>query len=374
MRTIAPSLILLASITISLPCAATYVKGYYRKDGTYVAPHYRRSPTHSGSTTSYSGATYSGTTPSYDATIPSRPFVTQSPQATTPQEPCAWVDADGTPCKRSANPGYKYCYRHVGLTPPSAAHVNVTKADVDSKAASSLSLDEISIAHGIPLSVPQVSETPKPKWRKQNLTLTVSAFFAMMFLSCFGFAVFSRCSVHNKIVRTLLTIPGVLGVSLLFYWYVPVRQHQSQSHQASDKALPSCKTWSWSAAPQSRLLFVCSRERIKGDCVQLVLNGKTKCYAGIAFPRWLTVPSKQTVPVAVKFDDNDPIEDPWISAKDGGGIFAPWPNKDFIEAAEESKDFGITFKDVAGAFYTFTFDIRKLRATLGPDRKYFIGD
>ena len=252
--------------------------------------------------------------------------------------------------------------------------VRLNKIDTLSNAAANLLLDEISIAHGIPSSVSQVSETPKPKWKKQNFALTVSAFFVMMFLSGLGFAVFSKCSIPNKIVRAFLTIPGILGASLLFYWYVPVRQQHSQSHQASDKSLTSCKAWSWSAAPGSRLLFVCSRERINGESVQLVLNGKLKCYAGIAFPRWLTVPSKLTVPVAAKFDDNDPIEDPWIRAKDGSGIFAPWANKDFIEAAEESKDFGVTFKDTAGVFYTFTFDIRKLRATLGPDRKHFIGD
>ena len=373
MRVIAP-LILLTFVTISLPCSATYVKGYYRKNGTYVAPHYRRNPTHSGSTTSYSGAIYSGTTPSYGTTIPSRPLVTRTPQVTTPQEPCAWVDADGTPCKRNANPGYKYCYRHVGLTPPSTVNTDVKKEDVAANVASNLSLGESSIAHGILSSVSQVSETPKPKWKKQNLALAVSVFFAMMFFLGLGFAVFSKCSVPNKIVRTFLTIPGILGASLLVYWYVPVRQQQSQSHQASDKSSTSCKVWSWSTVPQSRLLFVCSRENINGDCVQLVLNGKSKCYAGIAFPRWLTIPSKQTVPVAAKFDDCDPIEVPWIRAKNGSGIFAPWAIKDFIETAEESKDFGVTFKDTAGVFYTFTFDIRKLRATLGPDRKYFIGD
>ena len=252
--------------------------------------------------------------------------------------------------------------------------VHLNKIDAPSNTASNLLLDEISIAHGIPSSVSQVSEAPKPKWKKQDLALSVSVFFAMMFLVVLGFAVFSKCSVLNKIVRTFLAIPGILGASLLFYWYVPVRQRQSQSHQASDKSPTSCKAWSWSVAPQSRLLFVCSRERINGECVQLVLNGKSKCYAGIAFPRWLTVPSKQTVPVAAKFDDSDPIEDPWVRAKDGSGIFAPWANKDFIEAAEESKDFGVTFRGATGVFYTFTFDIRKLRATLGQDRKHFIGD
>ena len=153
---------------------------------------------------------------------------------------------------------------------------------------------------------------------------------------------------------------------------MPVRQSPITSNQEEGQTSAACVSWSWSATPNSRLLFVCSRERIKGDCVQLVLNGESRCYAGIGFPKWLTVPSHQTVSVTAKFDSNEPLKDPWIRAKDGSGIHVPWPVKDFIEAVEESKDFGVTFKDNTGAFYTFTFDVRRLRATLGPDRKHFM--
>lgn len=34
----------LSSIFTSFSFADTYVNGYYKKDGTYVAPHYRSSP------------------------------------------------------------------------------------------------------------------------------------------------------------------------------------------------------------------------------------------------------------------------------------------------------------------------------------------
>ncbi len=35
---------LLVGATFSMAVADTYVRGYYRKDGTYVRPHYRSSP------------------------------------------------------------------------------------------------------------------------------------------------------------------------------------------------------------------------------------------------------------------------------------------------------------------------------------------
>ena len=35
---------LLVGVPVSVAVADTYVRGYYRKDGTYVRPHYRSSP------------------------------------------------------------------------------------------------------------------------------------------------------------------------------------------------------------------------------------------------------------------------------------------------------------------------------------------
>lgn len=44
-------LVTLLSLTClsSVALADTYVRGYYRNDGTYVAPHYRSSPNHTKS-------------------------------------------------------------------------------------------------------------------------------------------------------------------------------------------------------------------------------------------------------------------------------------------------------------------------------------
>jgi hypothetical protein len=44
-KTIAMLLTVVLVFVMLLPCfASTYVKGYYRSNGTYVAPHYRSSP------------------------------------------------------------------------------------------------------------------------------------------------------------------------------------------------------------------------------------------------------------------------------------------------------------------------------------------
>jgi hypothetical protein len=55
----------LLGIAVFAVCAytgaqTTHVDGYYRKDGTYVQPHERRSAGTTDSTTSHSSATYSG--------------------------------------------------------------------------------------------------------------------------------------------------------------------------------------------------------------------------------------------------------------------------------------------------------------------------
>ena len=36
--------VLLLLFFVQMSCSATYVKGYYKKDGTYVSSHYRKSP------------------------------------------------------------------------------------------------------------------------------------------------------------------------------------------------------------------------------------------------------------------------------------------------------------------------------------------
>lgn len=383
-RIIAPLLTLLAFAMIALPCDATYVKGYYRKNGTYVAPHYRRSPTSSKPTTSHKGySRTSGTyvTPQYQQETASSspatsystsiPYENARPQQDIPVGPCAWVDENGVPCKRNANPGYRYCYRHVGLTPPSAKTNHAGKQEPVNETTHNLSLGEITVEHGTLVSVQQTGSKHALK-KTRSVSLAVSTFFVLLFISVVGFSLFSQCSVPHKIVRAALAIPGILGASLLMYWYGPVRRSVAVTNVPTEEE-PNA-AWHWSARPESRLLFVTSNEKIKGDHVQLVLNGKGKPYVGIAFPVWLNVQTRATIPVAVRFDNNEPLQDPWIRSKNGGGMFAPWSMKDFIEAAEASHSFGITFEDKNKMSYTFTFNIGKLKITLGPDRKYFMED
>ena len=239
-------------------------------------------------------------------------------------------------------------------------------------ATANLSLGEISVEQGLP-PLRRRSEsrcTVKKTWRA---SWSVGVFLALLCVSAGGFWLFSHCSTAHKIVRISLTIPGLLGASLLAYWYIPVRQSCVAGNASSEEGVKTGNTWQWSSKPESRLLFVVSREKIKGDNIQLVLNGKGKPYVGIAFPDWLNVQKKETIPVAAKFDANDTLQDPWIRAKDGSGIYAPWSMKDFIEAAEVSQKFGVTFEGKNKMTYTFTFDIQKLQITLGPDRKHFIG-
>ena len=476
------------------------VKGYYRKDGTYVSPHVRnvgggsKSYRHSYSTPSYSTPSYSTpsySTPSRGASSDNKTSIDRSLDS-LPR--CQAVNEDGSICKHPANPGLKYCYRHVrnqgapkveseenqkaktrqwmadiddaikryvksskGPPPESLKELQAqmggivsrlndawgepfryetdgvgysiasngpdrkfgtsddiaiirkgteqTKPDVEkpnpakpvqevvskkesistTKAASgaknepgdentsNLSLVEIPFSKDKFQSKPSGANQQTTKPQARSVALATCSFIGLLILAFFGFTLFSKCSIANKITRTLLSIPGILAVSLLAYWYVPVQKAMPIAQEPSENSADDFKGWIWSRVPGSRLLFINSNEKISGDCVQLVLNGKGKPYAGIALPLWLSVQRKSTITVAAKFDDNDTLQDPWIRAKNDSGIIAPWPMKDFIEAAEASRRFGITFDDKDRKRYTFTFNIDKLKSTLGPDRKYFMG-
>lgn len=97
-----------------LTCDAVHVKGYYRKDGTYVAPHYRSgSSASSGASGSYRSKYFTGVTgasngdtgqyddPNYDKIMKSL-------------KQCQALNDDGTACHRRALPGRQYCYLHEG--------------------------------------------------------------------------------------------------------------------------------------------------------------------------------------------------------------------------------------------------------------------
>ena len=68
---VAPSALILSSPLL----ADTYVNGYYRSNGTYVAPHYRSSPnntvtdnwSYKGNTNPYTGETGSNSYDSYNS-------------------------------------------------------------------------------------------------------------------------------------------------------------------------------------------------------------------------------------------------------------------------------------------------------------------
>ena len=66
---------MLAIVSMALPVSAsTYVRGYYRSNGTYVSPHYRSSPNSNfydnwstqGNYNPYTGSQGYRTTPSYN--------------------------------------------------------------------------------------------------------------------------------------------------------------------------------------------------------------------------------------------------------------------------------------------------------------------
>lgn len=64
---------------------ATFVRGYYRKDGTYVSPHYRSSPTKRYYLpATYSG--YSGASTSTASQSSAQPYVPHTPITTTPAQ------------------------------------------------------------------------------------------------------------------------------------------------------------------------------------------------------------------------------------------------------------------------------------------------
>lgn len=48
MKKVLLSLLMVVSLLSALPASAVYVKGYYRKDGTYVSAHYRKPPRRKG--------------------------------------------------------------------------------------------------------------------------------------------------------------------------------------------------------------------------------------------------------------------------------------------------------------------------------------
>ena len=68
-----------SALIVPAVSAQTHVRGYTRKDGTYVAPHYRSSPNSTpydnystrGNTNPYTGQT--GTKDPYSTTLPSAP-------------------------------------------------------------------------------------------------------------------------------------------------------------------------------------------------------------------------------------------------------------------------------------------------------------
>ena len=101
--------VLLAQIAVARQVS---VKGYYRKDGTYVAPHVRNINSGSGNSSTYRIPSYSGTSsysrPSFGTSAHESPSHDLS---SLPQ--CKALNEDGTKCVRPANPGIDYCYRHV---------------------------------------------------------------------------------------------------------------------------------------------------------------------------------------------------------------------------------------------------------------------
>ena len=502
-------------LAVSADAKQVRVKGYYRKNGTYVSPHVRNvgggsksshrsysAPsrgTHSYHIPSYS--TPSRGTPSYNTPSDSTPFDSKSSAEKTSFDTpldslprCQAVNEDGSSCKRPANPGLRYCYRHVGnsdapknefeenlkaktlqwmtdiddaikryigpskrpppeslkelqtqmgaivsrlkdawgasfhyetdgigytiasngpdgkfgtdddiaivqkgteLTKPNVENATIEKLvqevisgkesngtteavlgvknELENASTSNLSLVEIPFSKDNFRPRSSGAHQPRIVCRTKSVFLATCSFVGLLVLAFLGFALLSSCSLANKITRTLLSIPGILAVSLLAYWYVPVQEQMTATQKRNGEHSEGIKGWTWSSMPGSRFLFVNSNEKINGDCAQLVLNGKGMPYAGIAFPSWLNVQRKATIPAAVRFDDHDPLEDPWIRAKGGTGIFAPWPMKDFIEAAEASHRFGITFEDKDKKLYTFTFNIDNLKPNFGLNRKCFMG-
>ena len=106
----------LMSVVSSITCYSGWVKGYYRKDGTYVRSHYRNT----GRGSSVSSALSYGTTSSLiDLPVRNSGYIRSSdyvPMASLQQ--CQALENNGRQCKRKANPGQKYCYLHVNYQPP----------------------------------------------------------------------------------------------------------------------------------------------------------------------------------------------------------------------------------------------------------------
>ncbi len=100
----------------------THVRGYYRKNGTYVAPHVRSSPSRSsrGYGSSSGGSYFYGGSRTGSA----REDTNYDNMMETLKN-CQAPNDDGTPCRRRALPGKTYCYLHVGYKPPKA---NVSKS------------------------------------------------------------------------------------------------------------------------------------------------------------------------------------------------------------------------------------------------------
>ena len=123
------AILLIVSIALSVGARQTSVKGYYRKDGTYVSPHMRNIG--GGSRSSYSGR-YPSTLPSrsyapnYDNPVGRRSIAVPGTRGGRNDDAqydammkslkqCGTVNEDGTACRRKALPGNVYCYLHAGL-------------------------------------------------------------------------------------------------------------------------------------------------------------------------------------------------------------------------------------------------------------------
>ena len=132
----------------------TYVKGYYKKDGTYVSPHARnvgggsRRSFYSGSGSSYSGlnssrsssiSSFSSSDVSHSRSSQSysEPTSSSGNYAPNHDDPnydsimmslknCQALREDGRPCTKRALPGKSYCYLHVGYKPSVAESPKTT--------------------------------------------------------------------------------------------------------------------------------------------------------------------------------------------------------------------------------------------------------
>ncbi len=139
------SVLFVLLVVPSADARQTYVKGYYRKDGTYVSPHARnvgggpRRSFYSGSGSSYSGlnssrsssiSSFSSSDVPHSRSSPSYSGSTSSSSNYAPNHDdpnydsimkslknCQALREDGSPCTKRALPGKSYCYLHVGYKP-----------------------------------------------------------------------------------------------------------------------------------------------------------------------------------------------------------------------------------------------------------------